>query len=105
MDVSLIDCRIAKQGQTSQGWGLCLAQGLSITLPGVSLLHSTVNFDHFQILRAIGKGSFGKVRKSVWVGQGRVGTYGTTEPHIAPFLLREASPTPGTKGLGPSGKK
>ena len=22
----------------------------------------TVNFDHFQILRAIGKGSFGKVR-------------------------------------------
>lgn len=25
---------------------------------------SAVNFDHFQILRAIGKGSFGKVRQS-----------------------------------------
>jgi len=26
--------------------------------------HFTVNFDHFQILRAIGKGSFGKVRSA-----------------------------------------
>lgn len=25
----------------------------------------TVNFDHFQILRAIGKGSFGKVSKCI----------------------------------------
>lgn len=26
------------------------------------LFYFSVNFDHFQILRAIGKGSFGKVR-------------------------------------------
>lgn len=32
----------------------------SFSLP-FSLFFLTVNFDHFQILRAIGKGSFGKV--------------------------------------------
>lgn len=80
--------------------------GLSTTLPGVSLLHPTVNFDHFQILRAIGKGSFGKVRKNLWVGQWRLGTCGTTEPHrLASSLLREASPITGAKSSGWSGKK
>lgn len=103
---SLIACRIAKQGHTSQGWALCLAQGLSTTLPGVSLLHSTVNFDHFQILRAIGKGSFGKVRKNLWVGQWRLGTCGITEPcRLAPSLLGEASPITVAKSSGQSGKK
>lgn len=31
------------------------------------LLFFTVNFDHFQILRAIGKGSFGKVMQSIYI--------------------------------------
>lgn len=37
--------------------------GTVTTLPDVCLfvLPPSVNFDHFQILRAIGKGSFGKV--------------------------------------------
>lgn len=39
----------------------------------------TVNFDHFEILRAIGKGSFGKVRTKVinhqqgYIAQGSIG--------------------------------
>lgn len=32
-----------------------------------SLLYFAVNFDHFQILRAIGKGSFGKVRINLFL--------------------------------------
>lgn len=79
---------------------MCLGQGLSTALPGVSLLHSTVNFDHFQILRAIGKGSFGKVRKSLWVGQWRMGDiwdHGVTS-RLTPFLLREATPVTRAKG-------
>lgn len=50
------------------GWGQ-LQQGLRAAQTFVppqpaSSVFSTVNFDHFQILRAIGKGSFGKVRKA-----------------------------------------
>lgn len=44
--------------------------------------------------------------ESLRMGQWRVGTYGTTEPHrLAPFLLREASPITGAKSSGLSGKK
>lgn len=32
-----------------------------------SFLYFAVNFDHFQILRAIGKGSFGKVRINLFL--------------------------------------
>jgi len=37
---------------------------LTVTLP---FCLSTVNFDHFQILRAIGKGSFGKVSFALYI--------------------------------------
>lgn len=40
-------------GSAAGGWGLAVAL--------TPALLSAVNFDHFQILRAIGKGSFGKV--------------------------------------------
>lgn len=73
-----MDFRIVKQGHALQGWDLCLA----LPYLFVSLLHSTVNFDHFQILRAIGKGSFGKVRKSLWLGHWRVVTNETMDPHL-----------------------
>lgn len=40
--------------------------------PAPSVL-SAVNFDHFQILRAIGKGSFGKVRRAGWAAGSLLG--------------------------------
>lgn len=40
--------------------------------PAPSVL-SAVNFDHFQILRAIGKGSFGKVRRVGWAAGSLLG--------------------------------
>lgn len=86
---------------------MCLGQSLSTASPAVSLLHSTVNFDHFQILRAIGKGSFGKVRKSLWVGQWRVGDrwdHGATSG-FTPFLLGEATPVTRAKSSELSGRK
>jgi hypothetical protein len=81
------------------GWGMLenghitLVWGLPATSPGVVLLPSAVNFDHFQILRAIGKGSFGKVRRNLWVGQASrwwasVGLWGWTALHLS----GEASP-------------
>lgn len=93
-------CRIATQGQTSQVWRLRLApQGLATSSPGVSLLHSTVNFDHFQILRAIGKGSFGKVRKSLsgWAsgGWGHMGPQSHTD--LLHFSSEKLAPSLGQK--------
>lgn len=50
--------------------GVCATWGLPATSPRVPLFYSAVNFDHFQILRAIGKGSFGKVRQGLAWGLG-----------------------------------
>lgn len=53
------------QGEVAQGQALgCHREGsqAQASWPYQPLLLSAVNFDHFQILRAIGKGSFGKVR-------------------------------------------
>lgn len=59
-------------------------------------LFSTVNFDHFQILRAIGKGSFGKVRQS------RQGGHGRTIP-AAHRLWEARAPASVSGGCGQAG--
>lgn len=66
---------------------------LPVTSLGI-LCFSAVNFDHFQILRAIGKGSFGKVSGA---GRGQDSSCCWT---AVPFTRLGLSHGPAALGLG-----